>query len=206
MNIDIISVIVFGLLVFIYTFTFSYNFLLVCHLLQSLEKNKVKNLFFSLLGGTLSLFVFCGLAGGIFLNSSKLKKPSPFFQSLFHIPVTGAELLIILDIIAGIILCLWLSKLCVVSLRHSLKQELLEFWEVVGLSLFLVSLMVLASVLSMNRMGKLAVMGVGLILFIILFLLKSLADNSEHAKNMYLSLSGPLVFGLLGIFLGILIA
>ena len=154
-------------------------------------------------GGNLSGLLFFGLGILFYTYSQEL---SQFFQSLFHIPVTGAELLIILDIIAGIILCLWLFKLCVVSLRHSLKQELLEFWEVVGLSLFLVSLMVLASVLIMNRMGKLAVMSVGLILFIILFLLKSLAGNSEHATSMYLSLSGPLVFGLLGIFLGVLIA
>ena len=187
MNIDIISVIVFGLLVFIYTFTFSYNFLLVCHLLQSLEKNKVKNLFFSLLGGTLSLFVFCGLAGGIFLNSSKLKKPSPFFQSLFHIPVTGVELLIILDIIAGIVLGLWLFKLCVVLWQHSLKKELVIFLACISLLLFVGMGLTIFFILHPSNQSVVAISGIIIasILEVLLALLLRINSKSKSFQHTY---------------------
>jgi len=81
-------------------------------------------------GGNLSGLLFFGLGILFYTYSQEL---SQFFQSLFHIPVTGAELLIIFNIIVGIVLGFWIFQACFISLRHSLKKELLEFLAFISL-------------------------------------------------------------------------
>ena len=117
----IVGSIVFGLLMLIQICTMLYNMVLLV---------KKINTFPSCLLEILSIGIFM-ILGVEFV--SKPKESSRFFQSLFHIPVTGAELLIIFNIIVGIVLGFWIFQACFISLRHSLKKELLEFLAFISL-------------------------------------------------------------------------
>ena len=93
----IVGAIVFVLLMMIQICIYCYNI-------------ELRSQSFNTLSSCLLEILSIGILGILgFTLVSKLKEVSQFFQSLFHIPVTGAELLIIFNVIVGIVMCFWLS-------------------------------------------------------------------------------------------------
>jgi len=135
-------------------------------------------------GGNLSGLLFFGL-GILFYNYSQ--ELSQFFQNLFHIPVTGVELLIILDIIAGIVLGLWLFKLCVVLWQHSLKKELVIFLACISLLLFVGMGLTIFFILHPSNQSVVAISGIIIasILEVLLALLLRVESKSKSFQHDY---------------------
>lgn len=135
-------------------------------------------------GGNLSGLLFFGL-GILFYNYSQ--ELSQFFQNLFHIPVTGVELLIILDIIAGIVLGLWLFKLCVVLWQHSLKKELVIFLACISLLLFVGMGLTIFFILHPSNQSVVAISGIIIasILEVLLALLLRVESKSKSFQHAY---------------------
>lgn len=135
-------------------------------------------------GGNLSGLLFFGL-GILFYNYSQ--ELSQFFQNLFHIPVTGVELLIILDIIAGIVLGLWLFKLCVVLWQHSLKKELVIFLACISLLLFVGMGLTIFFILHPSNQSVVAISGIIIasILEVLLALLLRVESKSKSFQHTY---------------------
>lgn len=135
-------------------------------------------------GGNLSGLLFFGLGILFYTYSQEL---SQFFQSLFHIPVTGVELLIILDIIAGIVLGLWLFKLCVVLWQHSLKKELVIFLACISLLLFVGMGLTIFFILHPSNQSVVAISGIIIasILEVLLALLLRIDSKSKSFQHTY---------------------
>lgn len=78
--------------------------------------------------GLLGLFSALGLG---FLGAGLFnwpKESSQWCQRLLNLHITGADLLIILDVIMGIVLVFWIPRLCDELFQNSQEEE---FWEFV---------------------------------------------------------------------------
>ena len=129
-----------------------------------------------------SILVFVSLGWELM---HKPKESSRFFQSLFHIPVTGAELLMILNIIAGIVLCLWIFQVCFISLRHSLRKKL-------GIFLSCIALLVVSGIVIFlnfvkwpipNKVAAEVIACIALIILIVILKILWFFDNEDDNED-----------------------
>ena len=130
-----------------------------------------------------SILVFVSLGWELM---HKPKESSRFFQSLFHIPVTGAELLMILNIIAGIVLCLWIFQVCFISVRHSLKKELFRFLSCIALSVVMTGIVIFLYCGNLSLPNKAAaeiVVCIAIIILIAILKLLLFFDSEDDSED-----------------------
>ena len=166
----IVGAIVFVLLMMIQICIYCYNIELLSQSFNTLSSCLLEIL-------SIGIFMILGLN-----LVSKLKEVSQFFQSLFHIPVTGAELLIIFNVIVGIVLCFWLSQACVISVQHALKRKLVVFFVSTALVVLLMGIGIFVILhLSNTVVLKVVAISSGIILIaileVVLFCFKSKSDS-----------------------------
>ena len=117
---------------------------------------------------------------------NKPKESSRFVQSLFHIPVTGAELLMILNSIAGIVLCLWIFQVCFISVRHSLKKELFKFLSCIALSVVMTGIVIFLYCGNLSLPNKAAaeiVVCIAIIILIAILKLLLFFDREDDSED-----------------------
>jgi len=168
-----VSVLVFVLFMAMQVGTLFYNIVLLCDF----------NVLPSCLLNLFSIIVF-GSLGVEFVN--KPKESSRVFQSLFHIPVTGAELLMILNIIAGIVLCLWIFQVCFISVRHSLKKELFKFLVWIALLVVTTGIVIFLNFVQLpipNKVAAEVIICIAIIILIVILKILLFFDREDDSED-----------------------